>query len=120
MRSALRPPRRNAHEGSTLDDFLREEGLYEEATALAIKEVIARQLSGAMRKLRLTKTELAERLHTSRAALDRLLDPANESVTLATLLRAADALGLRLQVTLCEPEAVAKRSVRSRSRSGRR
>jgi DNA-binding Xre family transcriptional regulator len=91
---------RNRHEGSTLDDFLRHEGLYEEATTRAIKETIAWQLARAMERLELSKTELAARMRTSRAALDRLLDPANESVTLTTLLRAGSALGLEVRVNL--------------------
>jgi DNA-binding Xre family transcriptional regulator len=95
--------RPNPREGSTLDDFLREEGLYAQATRTAIKETIAWQLERAMEKLRLTKTEMAGRMGTSRAALDRLLDPANESVTLGTLIRAADALGLKLHVALRAP-----------------
>jgi len=93
-------PTANPREGSTLDDFLRDEGLYKEATHAAIKETIAWQIGQAMQKLQLTKTEMAERMGTSRAALDRLLDPTNESVTLGTLLRAADALGVELHVSL--------------------
>ena len=96
-------PTANPREGSTLDDFLRGEGLYEEATNAAIKETIAWQIGQAMDKLHLTKTEMAERMGTSRAALDRLLDPANESVTLGTLLRAAEALGVELHVSLRAP-----------------
>ena len=92
--------RPNPREGSTLDDFLREEGLYEQATRTAIKETIAWQVERAMEVLHLTKTEMAARMGTSRAALDRLLDPANESVTLGTLIRAADALGMKLHVAL--------------------
>jgi transcriptional regulator with XRE-family HTH domain len=72
-------------------------------TAGAIKETIAWQISQAMERLQLTKTEMAGRMGTSRAALDRLLDPSNESVTLATLLRAAEALGAKLEVGLREP-----------------
>lgn len=93
----------NPHEGSSLDDFLRSEGIYEEVTAAAIKETIAQQIARAMKRLGLTKTEMAERMGTSRAALDRLLDPDNESVTLATLLRAAEALGAKLVVGLRTP-----------------
>lgn len=87
-------------EGSTLDDFLRSEGFYEQVTGAAIKETIAWQIGQAMEKLGLTKTEMSERMGTSRAALDRLLDPKNESVTLGTLLRAAEALGVELNVFL--------------------
>ena len=64
--------------GSSFDDHLKEEGIYEEVTARAIKRVIARQLATLMRDQGLTKSELAKRMHTSRAQLDRLLDPENE------------------------------------------
>jgi antitoxin HicB len=86
--------------GSSFDDFLREDGLYEEVTARAIKRVIARQLDGFMRENRLTRTALARRMQTSRSQLDRLLDPENDSVTLGTLARAARAVGRRLHVEL--------------------
>jgi antitoxin HicB len=75
--------------GSSFDDFLKDEGIYTEVTARAIKRVIVRQLDTLMQDEGLTKSALAKRMHTSRAQLDRLLDPDNESVTLATLTRAA-------------------------------
>ena len=86
--------------GSSFDDFLKEEGVYEEVTARAIKRVIARQLDALMREQGLTKSELAQRMQTSRAQLDRLLDPENESVTLGTLVRAARAVGRQLKMEL--------------------
>ena len=86
--------------GSSFDDFLREEGIYEEVTARAIKRVIARQLGALMEEQGLTKSELAKRMETSRAQLDRLLDPENEAVTLATLTRAARAVGRNLRMEL--------------------
>jgi antitoxin HicB len=86
--------------GSSFDDFLKEEGIYEEVTARAIKRVIARQLDALMREQGLTKSALAKRMDTSRAQLDRLLDPDNESVTLATLTRAAQAVGRQLRMEL--------------------
>jgi len=86
--------------GSSLDDFLKEEGFYEEVTGKAIKRVIARQLDGIMRENNLTKTMLAKRMQTSRAQLDRLLDPDNEPVTLGTLTRAAHAVGRTLRMEL--------------------
>lgn len=86
--------------GSSLDDFLKEDGLYEEVTARALKRVIARQLGALMREERLTKTMLAKRMQTSRAQLDRVLDPDNESVTLGTLTRAAHAVGRKLRLEL--------------------
>jgi transcriptional regulator with XRE-family HTH domain len=75
-------------------------------TGAAIKQTIAWQIGQAIERLRLTKTEMAERMGTSRAALDRLLDPKNESVTLGTLLRAAEALGVELHVSLRSPRPI--------------
>jgi len=86
--------------GSSFDDFLKEEGIYEEVTAAAIKRVLARQLVAHMKRKNLSKTAFARRLHTSRAQLDRPLDPENESVTLGTLTRAAHAVGRHLRVDL--------------------
>ena len=91
---------KNKNIGSNFDDFLREEGIYEEVTAAAIKRVIAFQIMEEMKRRKLTKTEMASRMNTSRAALDRLLDPTNTSVTLSTLERAATALGKTLKVEL--------------------
>jgi len=91
---------RNPHAGSRFDDFLKDEGQYEEVTAAALKRVLTRQLTEAMAEQQITKTEMARRLHTSRAQLDRLLDPENETVQLDTLQRAATALGRRLQIAL--------------------
>jgi antitoxin HicB len=88
------------HIGSSFDDFLREEGIYEEVTARAIKGLIARQLDALMQDQGLTKAALAKRMRTSRAQLDRLLDPENESVTLGTLTRAAQAVGRQLRMEL--------------------
>jgi antitoxin HicB len=86
--------------GSSFDEFLKEEGIYEEVTARAIKRVIARQLDALMQHQGLTKSSLAKRMKTSRAQLDRLLDPDNESVTLDTLTRAAQAVGRQLRMEL--------------------
>jgi antitoxin HicB len=86
--------------GSSLDDMLREDGIYEEVTAAAIKRVLARQIEQAMREQHLSKAEMARRMHTSRAALERLLDPENEAVTLNTLSKAAKAIGRRLHLEL--------------------
>jgi len=86
--------------GSSLDDFLKDEGIHAEVTARAIKRVIARQLDALMQDEGLTKSALAKRMHTSRAQLDRLLDPDNESVTLGTLTRAAQAVGRQLKMEL--------------------
>ena len=86
--------------GSSFDEFLREDDLLEEVTAVAIKRVVAHQLSALMKEQGLTKVEMARRMDTSRAALDRLLDPENPSVTLQTLQSAAAAVGGRLRVQL--------------------
>lgn len=86
--------------GSTLDEFLAEEGILEEATEFATKGVLAWQLEQEMTAQKLTKAAMARRMRTSRAQLDRLLDPENSSVTLHTLHRAAAILGKRLRVEL--------------------
>jgi antitoxin HicB len=75
--------------GSSFDSWLRKEGIYEEVSANAIKRVVARQVEAAMQEKGLSKSEMARRMHTSRAALDRLLDPENAAVTLSTLQKAA-------------------------------
>jgi len=90
----------NPHTGSSLDDFLREEGILEEARSIAVKEALAWQVEQAMKREKITKAEMARRMHTSRAALDRLLDPKNVSVTLQTLFRAAHAVGSDLHIEL--------------------
>lgn len=84
----------------TFDDFLSDQGLLEECENHAIKEIIAAQLADEMKTNGLTKTAMAERMKTSRRQLDRLLDPANGSVTLDTLQRAARAVGRRLRLEL--------------------
>lgn len=86
--------------GSEFDDFLRAEHLLEVAEATAAKRVIAFQIEEEMRRHSLTKSEMANRMKTSRPALDRLLDPGNPSVTLSTLERAAAALGKKLKIEL--------------------
>ena len=86
--------------GSTLDDFLDEEGVLAEAAAVAVKRVIAYQLKGMMKEQGLSKTTLAARMKTGRPSLERLLDPENTSVTLLTLERAARALGMRVKIEL--------------------
>ena len=90
----------NKYLGSHFDDFLSEEGLLEEAEAVAIKRVISHQLELLLNKKNITKTLMAEKMHTSRAALNRLLDPDNTSVTLQTLVRAAGAVGKHLKISL--------------------
>jgi len=88
------------HAGDNFDDFLRQEELLDDAEVTAIKRVIAYQIAQEMKRHKLTKTEMTHRMKTSRAALERLLDPTNPSVTLSTLERAASALGKKLKVEL--------------------
>ncbi|MCF8505996.1 MAG: helix-turn-helix domain-containing protein [Caulobacter sp.] len=90
----------NRHAGSGIEDYLRDEGVLEEVQALAIKEVIAWQLGQAMATRKLSKRKLAELMQTSRTQVDRILDPADGNVTLATLQRAAAVVGRKVQVKL--------------------
>jgi DNA-binding Xre family transcriptional regulator len=90
----------NPHIGSSLDDFLKEEGLYEDATNYAVKRVFAWQVEKAMHEQGITKAAMARRMGTSRAHLDRLLDPNNDKVQLDTVQRAARAVGHRVRLVL--------------------
>ena len=87
------------HHGSSLDSLLKEEGVFEETQALAVKEVVVWQLIEAMEKQSLSKARLAVMLKTSRSQVDRLLDP-NRDVTLSTLQRAAALVGRKVQIEL--------------------
>lgn len=91
---------KNPHRGSNFDDFLKQEGLFETANATAVKQAFALRLEKRMAKRHLTKTALAQRLGTSRAALDRVLNGQNTSVTLHTLSKTAAAVGYKLKVDL--------------------
>ena len=84
----------------TFDDFLAEQGMLEDSEEQAIKEIIAEQIRAAMVAQGITKTAMAARMKTSRRQLERLLDPANPSVTLSTLKRAARSVGRTLRVEL--------------------
>jgi predicted XRE-type DNA-binding protein len=86
--------------GSSFDDFLKDEAMLEEATAVAMKRVISWQITQEMKSQQLTKTALAKRMHTSRAALNRLLDENDSSLTLTTLASAAAALGKKVSLQL--------------------
>ncbi len=92
--------KKNKHIGSSFDSWLKEEGIYEEVTANAIKRVITRQIASAMSQKGLTKAEMARRMSTSRASLDRLLDPENGSITLSTLQKAASVVGREIRLEL--------------------
>jgi predicted XRE-type DNA-binding protein len=88
------------HIGTDFDDFLAEEAMLQETTAVAIKRVIAWQIAQEMQTQHLTKTALAKKMHTSRTALNRLLDENDASLTLTTLIGAAAALGKRIDLRL--------------------
>ena len=88
------------HIGSDFDEFLEEDGRLGDAEAVAAKRVIAFQIAEEMKRAHITKSELARRMKTSRPAVERLLDPANWSVTLSTLERAASAVGRKLKIEL--------------------
>ena len=92
--------KRHKRIGSSLDEMLAEDGTLAEVEAAALKRVIAWQVSRGMDDRGMSKSEMARAMRTSRAALDRLLDPANESVTLRTMARAAKVLGKRLRLEL--------------------
>jgi antitoxin HicB len=94
--------KRNRHHGSTLDAFLGEEGVLEEFRAAAVKEVVAWQIAQAMKDKKLSKNKMAALMQTSRAQLDRLLDPEQGNVTLETLHRAAHVLGRELRIELAK------------------
>jgi predicted XRE-type DNA-binding protein len=85
--------------GSSIDDFLKEQGIFEEAQAQAIKEVVAWQLAQAMKKKKISKSRMATLLKTSRTQVDRLLDPRND-ITLSSLQRAAAMVGRRVSIEL--------------------
>ncbi len=90
----------NQYTGSSLDGFLEEEGLLETSQSHAIKQVLAWQIAQFIKQQGLTKVEMARRMNTSRTALDRLLDPENDSVTLKTLQNAAATIGAHLEMRL--------------------
>ncbi|MEZ4682104.1 MAG: helix-turn-helix transcriptional regulator [Caldilineaceae bacterium] len=90
----------NPHTGSTLHEFLREEGLYEECHASALKRVLARQIEEAMKQRKLTKSAMAQNMNTSRSQLDRLLDPEKTGVSLEIIQRAASVIGKELRIEL--------------------
>ena len=88
------------HIGSSFEDFLKDAGIHGEATAHAIKRVLAWQIEQAMTEQGISKTAMAKRMKTSRAQLDRLLDPDNDKVQLDTVQRAAAAVGRTLHLEL--------------------
>lgn len=99
MTKAITSAKTNRHLGSALDDFLAERGMLEEVKIAAIKRVITLEIADEMRRRHITKSEMAKRMHTSRAMIDRVLDPEKES-TLGSIAMAAAAVGKRLQLAL--------------------
>jgi len=89
----------NKHMGSGIDDFMKEEGIFEESQAQAVKEVVAWQLAEAMKTKKISKHKMAQLLHTSRSQVDRLLDAKND-ITLGTLQKAAAIVGRRVTIEL--------------------
>ena len=90
----------NKHIGTDFSDFLKEDGIFEETNDIAIKRVIAYQLEQEMKVQNITKTKMAEMMNTSRAVVNRLLNPDNSSLTLSTLESATHALGKRLNISI--------------------
>jgi len=91
---------KNKHRGDDFRDFLKEEGILDEVEARALKQAMSLQFARLLEKKSVTKAEMAVRMKTSRAAVDRLLDPSNSSVTLNTLGKAARALGRKVKIEL--------------------
>jgi antitoxin HicB len=92
--------KKNKHIGSSFDDFLKEEGIREDVTALAVKRVLALQIAQEMAKLKLSQNQMAKRMNTSRTQVKRLLDPTNDKVQLDTMQRAATVIGRTLHMEL--------------------
>ena len=97
----------NPHSGSDFDDFLKEEGIFEEMQAKALKRVVAEQIEDSMEAAKLTKMAMANKMATSRSQLDRILDPENLSVQLDTLIRAARAVGKVVEIKIKRPRKTA-------------
>jgi len=92
--------KKNKHIGSSFESFLKEDGIYEEVTAAAIKRTIALQIEQEMAAQHISKAEMARRMRTSASQLGRLLDPDNDKIQLDTLYKAASAVGKALEVSL--------------------
>lgn len=98
------------HIGSSFEDFLKEEGIFEEVTTKAIKRVLAWQIAAEMEAKGITKLEMAKRMGTSRSQLDRLLNPDNDKVMLETVQRAAAAIGKRVSISLEDVKGKVKKA----------
>ena len=90
----------NPHTGSSFDDFLKEDGIYEEVQARALKRALSEQLDDAMQSSNINKVNMAQRMATRRSQLDRVLDPSNLSIQLDTLVKAANAVGRTVEIRL--------------------
>jgi len=96
----MKQAKQNVNRGSRFEDFLADEGILDSVTAATQKRVVTWQVEQLMARQKISKTEMARRMKTSRAALERLLDPDNPSVTLQTIGRAAAALGRKVEIRL--------------------
>ena len=92
--------KRNPHTGSRFDDFLKEEGIFDEVQAKALKRALAEQIEESMTAAKLTKLEMARKMETSRSQLERVLDPDNVSIQLDTLMKAARAVGRTVEIKI--------------------
>lgn len=92
--------KRNPHTGSNFDDFLKDEGIFDEVQAKALKRALAEQIEDSMQAAKLTKLAMAEKMATSRSQLDRVLDPDNVSIQLDTLIKAARAIGKVVEIKI--------------------
>lgn len=92
--------KRNPHHGSNFDDFLKEEGIFEEVQAKALKRALAEQIEDSMLAAKISKVKMAALMSTSRSQLDRVLDPDNISVQLDTLMKAARAVGKTVEIKI--------------------
>ena len=92
--------KRNLHAGSNFDDFLKDEGMFEEVQAKALKRALAEQIEESMQAANISKVKMAELMATSRSQLDRVLDPNNVSVQLDTLMKAARAVGKTVEIKI--------------------
>ena len=95
----------DTHKFPTLDDYLKERGIFEEVSIAAEKLAVSRQLAAEMKAKSISKTEMAARMGTSRAQLDRVLNPVDQNVTLVSLAKAAKALGHRLHIEIIKKAA---------------
>ena len=99
--------KKNKHIGSSFEDFLKKEGVFEETNTQALKRVLSWQIAQVMREKGISKMELAKRMHTSRSHVDRFLDPNNDKVLLETVQRAASAVGKRVSLSLEDNDQIA-------------